>query len=252
MRTPVIAANWKMNGDIASVDRWATGLRDCLQVEPLPVDWFYFPPAVFWSQANKLLANTGIHLGGQCVSDYDAGAYTGELSVKMLSEFGCTGALVGHSERRHLFGVSNKNTALRVKMLLGVGIIPFLCVGETLEQRESGLTLQIIQEQLEVGLSLIDNPGTLSRIVIAYEPVWAIGTGETAEPEQAQEVHACIRSCLAEISTDLAADVRVIYGGSVNPQNAQGLFAMPDIDGALVGGASLEFESFFKIGQLCY
>ncbi len=252
VRTPVIAANWKMNGDAASLERWALGMRQCLDAQAVPVEWFFFPPSIFLPQAQSLLAQSEVAFGGQCVSEYEFGAYTGEISVGMLSQFGCKGALVGHSERRQLFGVSNKSTALRVKMLLDSGLTAFLCVGESLDQREMGVTLEIIQEQLEVALSLIDNPDTLSQVVVAYEPVWAIGTGKTATPEQAQKVHAFIRSLFAKLDVNLAESVRIIYGGSVNPENARGLFSMPDIDGALVGGASLEFDSFYEIGQLCY
>ena len=223
-RTPVIAANWKMNGDAASLERWASGMRQRLDAQAVPVEWFLFPPSIFLPQAQLLLGQSDVAVGGQCVSEYELGPYTGEISAGMLSQFGCKGALVGHSERRELFGVTNKSSSLRVKMLLESGLVAFLCVGESLEQRETGMTLEIIQEQLEVALSLIDNPDNLSRLVVAYEPVWAIGTGKTATPEQAQEVHAFIRSLFAKWMGNLAEKVRIIYGGSVNPKNARGLF----------------------------
>ena len=192
-----------------------------------------------------------ISLGAQNVHAEQDGAYTGEISVKMLSDLGVRFVIIGHSERRQLFGVTDKQVAEVVAAVLQTDIVPIICIGESLEQRESGLTLKIIQEQLEVALSLHDNSSALERIVIAYEPVWAIGTGQTATPEQAQDVHAFIRMRLAEISPKLADAVRIIYGGSVNPINAGDLFAMPDIDGALVGGASLEYDKFLQIGSLC-
>jgi triosephosphate isomerase (TIM) len=252
MRIPIVAGNWKMHGSLAAVRDWVAGLSAALDQGDQNVDWYLFPPAIYLAQAQSLMANTSIEWGAQHISHHDKGAFTGEIALNMITEFGCKAVIIGHSERRQLFGVSNDSVAKTVDLVLANSeLVPIICVGESLDERDSGLTLKIIQEQLEVALSLHDNPSALERIVVAYEPVWAIGTGQTATPEQAQDVHAFIRMRLAEISPQLSDSVRIIYGGSVNPANAGDLFAMPDIDGALVGGASLAYDKFLQIGSLC-
>lgn len=203
-------------------------------------------PFVFIPIAGEMLKESRISLGAQNVGDHDEGAYTGEVSAAMLKEFGCEYVIVGHSERRILYGESDSLVAARYAQALAHDIKPILCVGETLEQRERSETFDVIGRQLE---AVFDAAGaeSLFRAAIAYEPVWAIGTGHTATPEQAQEVHVFIRGRVAQRREDTASAVRILYGGSVKPENAEALFAMPDIDGGLVGGASLDAESFLAI-----
>jgi len=195
---------------------------------------------------SQLLEGTDLALGAQNVADKASGAYTGEISAAMLSEFNCKYALVGHSERRSYYGDTNASVAARFCQAQEQGIIPVLCVGETLEQREQDKTFTVIDEQLN---AVIDLAGiaAFSKAVIAYEPVWAIGTGKTASDQQAQEVHYYIRQFIAAKDQAIAEKIQILYGGSAKPENAQGLFAMPDIDGGLIGGASLDADSFLKI-----
>jgi triosephosphate isomerase (TIM) len=251
MRVPIVAGNWKMHGSSLEVESWLAGMSAGMGAQLQQLEWYLFPPSIYIPVANTLADGSGVRIGAQHISHHEKGAFTGEIALNMIIECGCKSVLIGHSERRQLFGVNDKQVAEVVAAVLQTDIVPIICIGESLEQRESGLTLKIIQEQLEVALSLHDNPDTLGRVVIAYEPVWAIGTGQTATPEQAQEVHAFIRMFLRSIKPELADTVRIIYGGSVNPTNAGDLFAMPDIDGALVGGASLTYEKFLQIGKLC-
>jgi triosephosphate isomerase (TIM) len=187
-------------------------------------------------------------LGAQNVADKPSGAYTGEISAAMLKEFGCKYALVGHSERRTYYGDTDESVAARYNQAQEQGIIPVLCIGETLEEREQDKTFEVITTQLD---AVLKNAGvaSLNNAVIAYEPVWAIGTGRTATDEQAQEVHQFIRQYIAEKDKAVAEKIQILYGGSAKPENAKGLFAMPDIDGGLIGGASLDAESFLKIYQ---
>jgi triosephosphate isomerase len=203
-------------------------------------------PFVYLASAAEQLANTPLALGAQNVADQASGAYTGEVSATMLKDFNCKYAIVGHSERRSYYGDSNESVAARFEQALAAGIQPILCVGETLQQREQEQTFQIIDAQLD---AVIAKTGidAFAGAVIAYEPVWAIGTGKTASDEQAQAVHRYIRQRIAALSPALAENLQILYGGSVKADNAQGLFAMPDIDGGLIGGASLDAASFLKI-----
>lgn len=205
------------------------------------VDVAVFPPAIFLSQVSSLLEESDIAFGAQTLSEYNQGACTGELSADMLVEAGCRYVLVGHSERRNLFGETNRQVAEKFVAAQGAGLVPVLCVGETLEQRQQGQTPAVIEAQLE---AVIQRAGmeNLVAAVIAYEPVWAIGTGKTAAPEQAQEVHRAIRDRLGETGA-----TRILYGGSVKGSNAEALFSQPDIDGGLVGGASLDAAEFSEI-----
>jgi triosephosphate isomerase len=189
-----------------------------------------------------------VALGAQTVSENAAGAFTGEVSVSMLADIGCEYVIVGHSERRSIYGESSADVAARFKAVSNAGLIPILCVGETLEERESEATESIIGEQLDAVLQLVGVAG-FAHAVIAYEPVWAIGTGRTASPEQAQEVHAFIRRKIAAQDAEIAARILVLYGGSVKGDNAAGLFSMPDIDGGLIGGASLKADDFLAIAD---
>ena len=248
IRTPVIAGNWKMNGGADSIGLLTEGLS---QVQPSAhhIEWVVFPPFPYLTMVHRQLGATNVGLGGQTVSAHAQGAFTGAVSVSMLKDCGCQYVLVGHSERRTVFGETNEQVAAQFKAALDGGLQPILCVGETLAQRESGVTHEIIKEQLAVVLALQDNASTLADAMIAYEPVWAIGTGRVATGEQAQDVHLAIRQQLAEFDPGLAHQMRILYGGSVKPSNAAELFSMPDIDGALVGGASLDAKQFISIGE---
>lgn len=232
-----------MNGSKAAIDQLLTGLIDseCFRHS---AEVAVFPPYAYLQQvAYKLArANPRIGWGAQNISDHESGAYTGEVSGSMLREFGCEYVLVGHSERRTLFGESNEQVADKVVAALKSGITPVICVGESQAEREAGQTLAVVGKQLDAVMAVVSNQ-QLDTTVIAYEPVWAIGTGLTATPEQAQEVHRFIRDQLGEIG----AGVRILYGGSVKAENAESLFQQPDIDGALVGGASLDPVEFSAI-----
>lgn len=244
MRRSLVVGNWKMNGTLASglslVQDIVSGLDNT------NADIAVCPPFVYLSEIDKLLQGTHLKFGAQNIADQESGAYTGEVSASMLKEISCTYALVGHSERRSYYGDTNETVAARFSQALSQGICPILCVGETLEQREQDKTFQVIDEQLD---AVIDLAGieSFAKAVIAYEPVWAIGTGKTASDEQAQEVHQYIRQQIAKRDQSIADNMQILYGGSVKPDNAKALFAMADIDGGLIGGASLDAESFLGI-----
>ncbi len=205
-------------------------------------------PFPYLAQLQALLASTQVRWGAQSVSEHVSGAYTGEVSAAMLCEFGCRYVLVGHSERRSLFGESDAVVAAKFVAAREAGLVPILCLGETLVEREAGATAAVVSRQLD---AVIDRAGVaaLASAVVAYEPVWAIGTGVTASPAQAQEVHAAIRKRVADLDAGLAEGLRILYGGSVKPQNAAELFAQDDIDGGLIGGAALVADDFLAICQ---
>ncbi|HEV2701057.1 MAG TPA: triose-phosphate isomerase [Steroidobacteraceae bacterium] len=245
MRQPLIAGNWKMHGSRADNARRIEAIAERFPTSP--VSCAVCPPHVYLSEVGRLLqaAELPIDLGAQDVSAELQGAYTGQVSATMLQDLGCSYVIVGHSERRHALGeddglVARKFEAVRTRMT------PILCVGETLEERQQGRTLEIISRQLD---AVLERSGVSSfgQAVVAYEPCWAIGTGMTASPEQAQEVHAFIRGHLTQQDAKIAGEVRILYGGSVNAGNAAQLFAMPDVDGGLIGGASLKAEDFLAI-----
>jgi len=245
MRKGLIAANWKMHGQRASNAALINALNVGLTNQS-DVDILVCPPSIYLEQIKALLAGSKILLGAQNIHSEETGAYTGEISAGMLKELGCTYVILGHSERREFFQESDEFIAGKFIAAQTSGLIPILCVGETRVQREANETVDIVLGQLEVvlqhaGVAAFDNA------VIAYEPVWAIGTGLTASPEQAQEVHALIRNKIAEQDSEVAEDIRIIYGGSVKAANAVELFAQQDIDGGLVGGASLIVEEFLGI-----
>ena len=245
MRQPLVAGNWKMNGSAESIERLLDGIKGSLDtVEKAEV--VVCPPFVYLSDVRRQLTGSSVALGAQNVSEHPSGAYTGEIAASMLLDFQCRYVIVGHSERRSLFGESDSQVAAKFAAARASGIRPILCVGEVLEEREQGITEKVVARQLD---AVIEEVGVeaLADGVIAYEPVWAIGTGKTASPEQAQEVHAFIRGRIAERSADTAGQVRILYGGSVKAANAEALFAMPDIDGGLIGGASLDVEEFISI-----
>ena len=241
MRRSLVIGNWKMNGTLASAQLLAKGIIAGLG--SADADIAVCVPYVYLPAINELVKDTALGLGSQNIADKASGAYTGEISASMLKEFNTQYALVGHSERRSYYGDTDASVAARYVQAQEQGIIPVLCVGETLEQREQDQTFAVINEQLDAVINLA-GIASLSKAVIAYEPVWAIGTGKTATDEQAQEVHQYIRQYIAAKDQAIADKVQILYGGSAKPDNAKGLFAQPDIDGGLIGGASLEAESF--------
>lgn len=244
MRQKIVAGNWKMNGRIEQVKTLLQQLRNLL-AEPTSADCVILPPSIYLPLVKDYLSETAIKWGAQNIYPKDSGAFTGELSALMVQDYDCRYVLVGHSERRRLFGESEKFVAEKFHHVKEHGMIPVLCVGETLEEREQGLTEQVLAKQL---IAVTENSERcFKNCVIAYEPVWAIGTGQTASPEQAQETHLAIRALVAKFSQADASQVSILYGGSVNEKNAVSLFAMPDVDGALVGGASLNAQQFVEI-----
>lgn len=246
-RQPLVAANWKMNGNLASmkplVDAIKTGLGDDNNVEVV-----ICAPYVYLPELNQRLQGTGIATGAQNVSEHEAGAYTGEISTAMLNDFGCHYIIIGHSERRSLYAESDELVAEKFARVQSAAMVPILCLGEQLTEREAGTTEEVIARQLDAVIDKV-GIGAFAQAVIAYEPVWAIGTGKTASKEQAQEVHAFIRQRLAQQDSTIAAAIRVLYGGSVKADNANELFSMADVDGGLIGGASLKAEDFLAICQ---
>lgn len=244
-RRPLVAANWKLNGSREANARLLGGLLP--GVGGLgPVDVVICPPLVYLAELAGTLAAGGVKLGAQNVAAEESGAYTGEVSAAMLRDVGCAYVIVGHSERRSLYGEDDQRVAAKFAAALRHGLVPILCVGETLEERERGATLAVIERQLR---AVLDQSGAsaVAAGLVAYEPVWAIGTGRTATPEQAQEVHAAIRGIIAAGDARMAGGLRILYGGSVKGSNAASLFAMEDIDGGLIGGASLEAGEFLGI-----
>ena len=242
----LIAGNWKMNGSLAANEALVRALLAGLG-QPA-CDVAVCPPAAYLAQVRQLLAGSdAVALGAQDVSEHEGGAYTGDVSAAMLRDFGVRYAIVGHSERQYQ-GEIDLQVARKVQRALATGISPIVCVGETLAEREQGLTGFIVQRQLSAVIAL--NAARLTDIVVAYEPVWAIGTGQTATPEQAQQVHAALRAQLKAASA-AAAGVRILYGGSMNAANAATLLAQPDIDGGLIGGAALKAADFLKIVGAC-
>ena len=245
MRRKFVAGNWKMHGSLASnealLDAVVAGLEGISTV-----DAAVCVPFPYLAQAQQKLAGTTLAWGSQTVSEHDKGAFTGEVSSSMLKEFGVRYVIVGHSERRALYGESSQTVAAKFMAALNAGLTPILCVGETLAEREAGITGNVVTEQLDAVIAAA-GVGALAKAIVAYEPVWAIGTGLTASPEQAQEVHALIRARVAEGDATVAAGLQILYGGSVKPGNAAELFAKPDIDGGLIGGAALVAADFLGI-----
>lgn len=242
MRKPLVVGNWKMHGSREMAKTLCAGIRAAGDAY-VGVEVAVCPPYVLLPQVADSLRGSGIAWGAQDVSEHSAGAYTGEVSAGMLKDFDTRFVIVGHSERRALYGDTDVLTVGKLRQAATVGLVPILCVGETLEERRAGSTETVVARQLDALLGAADAAQMLSSLVIAYEPVWAIGTGETATPDQAQAVHAFIRARLGAT----AADTRLLYGGSVKPGNAGELFAMPDIDGGLIGGAALKCEEFVAI-----
>ncbi|HEX2603426.1 MAG TPA: triose-phosphate isomerase [Oxalicibacterium sp.] len=244
MRRKLIAGNWKMNGSIAANAALLTQIQSGF--EGAECDVAVCVPFPYLAQCQSLISGSALCLGAQDVSIYECGAYTGDVCAAMLLEFGCHFVIVGHSERRAYFGESDQLVARKTAVAVEKGLVPIVCVGETREQHEAGLTAKVVLSQLDAVLSTLP-ADDLEKIVIAYEPVWAIGTGLTATPEMAQEVHAILRARLGQSSAAAAEQVKILYGGSMKPDNAAALLAMPDIDGGLIGGASLKAQDFLAI-----
>jgi triosephosphate isomerase len=247
MRKPLVAGNWKMNGSREANRALLSALKGSLG-DLQDVDVAVCPPAVYLSEIAETLSGSVIEVGAQDCSDQEKGAYTGELAGSMLAEAGCRYVIVGHSERRERQNESSEWVAAKFIAAQAAGLTPILCVGEQKSDREGGRTESVVAEQLD---AVLDAAGVeaFDRAVIAYEPVWAIGTGLTATPEQAQEVHAFIRNRVAGRDPRIAADLRVLYGGSMKADNAAGLLALEDIDGGLIGGASLDADAFTAIAR---
>ncbi|UCC23054.1 MAG: triose-phosphate isomerase [Planctomycetota bacterium] len=249
MRKPFVAGNWKMNTDshtsVSLAEAVASGSSDIAEQVHIAV----IPPFVYIPAVVKAVSNARIAVGAQDVYYEQKGAFTGEISSSMLKDIGCTYALCGHSERRHVIGETDELVNKKVGAAISGGLLPILCVGELIEQRKASQTEQVVTKQIKNGLQGL-SAGKVSAVTIAYEPVWAIGTGLTATPQQAQEVHALIRKLIGEMyDSQLAGEIRILYGGSVKPSNAAELMAQADIDGLLVGGASLKADDFVSIIQ---
>jgi triosephosphate isomerase len=247
MRKKVIAGNWKMNYDLSESQNLITRLTSGLSNLKINCDIIICPPFTSLSEANTLIKNTIVKLGAQNVYSEDNGAFTGEISPLMLKSVGCEYVIIGHSERRTIFKESNEMINKKIRKALGYGLKVIFCVGETLEEREKNITKEVVKKQVIEGLQGI--PGkSMSEIIIAYEPVWAIGTGRNATPQQAQDVHFFIRKLIEDnYSAGIADNLTIQYGGSVKPDNAKELLSQHDIDGGLVGGACLKAESFIEI-----
>ncbi|MCM0043716.1 MAG: triose-phosphate isomerase [Burkholderiaceae bacterium] len=245
MRATLIAGNWKMNGSLAS----NAGLLDDVRAGSgaSRAQLAVCVPAPYLAQAQAALTGSAVAWGAQDLSVHDSGAYTGEVSAAMLGDFDCTYVIVGHSERRSYHGESDELVAQKTARALAARLVPIVCVGETLAEREQGATEAVVVRQLKPVLDAVGSD--LAKIVVAYEPVWAIGTGKTATPEMAQQVHELIRATLAQRDAAAAQQVQILYGGSMKPDNAKDLLAMPDIDGGLIGGASLKAADFLAIAH---
>jgi len=247
MRQTLVAGNWKMNGSRESIKTLLDGIK-AGAADVTSAELAVCCPAVYISDVANQLENTAVAYGGQDIAVQDSGAYTGEIAGSMWTDFGCKYVIIGHSERRTYHKESDELVAEKFEAARKVGLIPLFCIGETLEERETEVTEDVVSRQVN---AVIDRVGVdvLGEGVIAYEPVWAIGTGVTATPEQAQDTHAFIRSMIAEQSQEVADKIQILYGGSMNPGNAAELLACADIDGGLIGGASLKADDFLAIGK---
>lgn len=246
MRRPIIGGNWKMNKTLGEAEQFAKGIAAELEGDE-GVDTVIFPPFISVRRVGELLEDTDIEVGAQNMFWEEKGAYTGEVSPLMLKDAGCTYVILGHSERRQYFGESDESINKKIRAAFEAALLPVVCVGERLQERKKGMAEKVVESQLRKCFSGLDS-SQVAQIVVAYEPIWAIGTGETATPQQAQHMHQFIRNILQELyNQDTANLVRIQYGGSVKAHNIKQLMEQPDIDGALVGGASLKVDSFAKI-----
>ncbi len=247
MRRPIVAGNWKMNGGLKDIRLLVDGILNGLDAR-VGAETVVCPPFVYLSTVAAAIEGSPLALGAQNASEHPPGAFTGEVAVEMLMDFGCRYVIVGHSERRAMYAESDAQVADKFARVADAGLKPILCLGETLEQREAEQTESVVARQLDAVLERV-GPAALAAGVIAYEPVWAIGTGRNATPDQANAVHAFIRRRIAQQDAGAADSVRILYGGSVKASNSAELFAMPDIDGGLIGGASLKADEFLTICQ---
>jgi triosephosphate isomerase len=250
MRRAMVAGNWKMYGTRSEAQALVKGIVAGAH-EAGEVELAVFPPFIYLDQAQRELADTPVAWGAQNISSEKNGAFTGEVSASMVAEFGCQYVIIGHSERRLYYAEDDKVVAAKYLRAIEANLRPIVCVGETLAEREAGQTLAVVERQLGAILALENTAETLYNTVVAYEPVWAIGTGQTATPGQAQAVHRFLREQVAKRDEKLAKALRILYGGSVKRDNAAELMAQPDVDGGLVGGASLDYKHFLDIARLC-
>jgi triosephosphate isomerase (TIM) len=246
MRKKIVAANWKMNKTWPEAQAFAAELT-AFSAEIKPETEVFLAPPALYLQALKGILPANVSLFAQNMSEHNEGAYTGEISADMLNSIQADGVILGHSERRAYYGETDSHLAVKVKLALAKGLKPIYCNGESLAQRQAGQHLQVVKDQTETALFGL-SAAEIQQVVIAYEPVWAIGTGETASPEQAQEIHAHIRQVVAQkYGTEVANSISILYGGSVKPGNAQEIFGMPDVDGGLIGGAALQMQDFSQL-----
>ena len=247
MRKNIVAGNWKMNKNLIEAQQLMFQLLEYKKQNKTHCEVYIAPPALYLMMARDLYENNEIGVFAQDMSEYSGGAYTGEISADMLESIEADGAIIGHSERRQYHGESDSHCNRKIKLALEKGLIPIYCNGENLEQRKAGKHLEIVKNQTETALFTL-TADEIKKVIIAYEPVWAIGTGETATPEQAQEIHAYLRQLIADkYGKNVAEEISILYGGSVKPDNAKEIFSQPDVDGGLIGGASLKIEDFSKI-----
>lgn len=247
MRKNIVAGNWKMNKNVVDAQQLMFQLLEYKKANPTNCEVYIAPPSMYLMMAKDVFAQNEIGVFSQDMSEHESGAFTGEISVDMLESIGATGTLIGHSERRQYHGETDSHCNRKIKLALDKGLVPIYCNGETLEQRKSGQHFEVVKNQTEVALFTL-SAEEIKKVVIAYEPVWAIGTGETASPEQAQEIHAHIRNLIAgKYGKEVADEISILYGGSVKPDNAKEIFSKPDIDGGLIGGAALNIADFSKI-----
>lgn len=247
MRKNIVAGNWKMNKNVDEAKALMNDLAEYTKNAAHNCDVYIAPPSVYLTQAKEIFSNGEVGVYAQDMSEYESGAYTGEISVGMLKSLKVDGSIIAHSERREYHGETDSHANRKVKALLDAGLTPIYCNGENIEQRTSGQYLEVIKNQTTTALFTL-SAEEIKKVVIAYEPVWAIGTGETASAEQAQEVHAYIRKLISDqYGKEIADEVSILYGGSVKPNNAKEIFSQPDVDGGLIGGAALKIEDFSKI-----
>ncbi|USL95330.1 triose-phosphate isomerase [Riemerella anatipestifer] len=247
MRKNIVAGNWKMNKNFSEAKELMQQLSDYTSKHTPNCKVMIAPPALYLTTAKDIFKNKEVEVYAQDISEHESGAYTGEISAAMVASVNLDGSIIAHSERRQYHGETDSHANRKVKALLDKGLIPIYCNGENLEERKSGKYLEVIKNQTQTALFTL-TAAEIKKVVIAYEPVWAIGTGETATAEQAQEVHAFIRNMIAEkYGKEVADEVSILYGGSVKPSNAKEIFSQPDVDGGLIGGAALNIEDFSKI-----
>lgn len=248
MRKKIVAGNWKMNTTVAEGVELAKAVVAKSAEVPAEAGLIIAPPFTHLYAVNEVVKGTKVGLSAQNCADHEKGAYTGEVAVNMIAGVGCQYTILGHSERREYYGETDEKLCTKIKLALEAGLSPIFCIGEKLEEREAGKHFEVVTAQVKNVLYTL-TAEEMAKTIVAYEPVWAIGTGKTATAEQAQEIHACIRSVIAEKFGELANEITILYGGSCKPSNAKELFACPDIDGGLIGGAALKADDFIAIAK---